>query len=46
VRVDASIGVTELDPREGAEAILARVDQAMREAKLTGRGRWVRYPVA
>jgi diguanylate cyclase (GGDEF)-like protein/PAS domain S-box-containing protein len=46
VRVDASIGVTELDPREGAEGTLARVDQAMREAKLTGRGRWVRYPVA
>ena len=46
VRVDASIGVTELDPREGAEATLARVDQAMREAKLTGRGRWVRYPFA
>jgi diguanylate cyclase (GGDEF)-like protein/PAS domain S-box-containing protein len=45
VRVDASIGVTDLDPKEGVEAILARVDQAMREAKFTGRGRWVRYRV-
>ena len=44
VRVDASIGVTELDPAEGVEATLARVDQAMREAKITGRGRWVRLP--
>jgi diguanylate cyclase (GGDEF)-like protein/PAS domain S-box-containing protein len=46
VRIDASIGITDLDPGEGAEATLARVDQAMREAKLTGRGRFVRYPVA
>ncbi len=45
VRIDASIGITELDPGEGAETTLARVDQAMREAKLSGRGRWVRYPV-
>jgi diguanylate cyclase (GGDEF)-like protein len=43
VRVDASIGVTDLDPDEGVDATLARVDQAMREAKITGRGRWVRY---
>jgi diguanylate cyclase (GGDEF)-like protein/PAS domain S-box-containing protein len=43
VRVDASIGVTELDSQEGVAATLARVDQAMREAKITGRGRWVRY---
>ena len=43
VRVDASIGVTDLDPAEGVDATLARVDQAMREAKITGRGRWVRY---
>jgi diguanylate cyclase (GGDEF)-like protein/PAS domain S-box-containing protein len=43
VRVDASIGITELDPGESAEALLSRVDQAMREAKFTGRGRWVRY---
>ena len=46
VRVDASIGITELDPSEGVEATLARVDQAMREAKVTGRGRWVRYRLA
>jgi diguanylate cyclase (GGDEF)-like protein/PAS domain S-box-containing protein len=43
VRVDASIGITDLDPAEGVDATLARVDQAMREAKFTGRGRWVRY---
>jgi diguanylate cyclase (GGDEF)-like protein len=43
VRIDASIGVTHLDPGESPEATLARVDRAMREAKLTGRGRWVRY---
>lgn len=43
VRVDASIGITDIDPTEAGEATLARVDQAMREAKLTGRGRWVRY---
>ncbi|HEU0171832.1 MAG TPA: diguanylate cyclase [Acidimicrobiales bacterium] len=43
VRVDASIGITELDPSEGVEATLARVDLAMREAKVTGRGRWVRH---
>jgi diguanylate cyclase (GGDEF)-like protein/PAS domain S-box-containing protein len=44
VRVDASIGITELDPTESVDATLARVDRAMREAKLTGRGRWVRHP--
>ena len=43
VQVDASIGITELDPSEGVEAALARVDLAMREAKVTGRGRWVRH---
>ncbi len=43
VHVDASIGITELDPAEGVEATLARVDLAMREAKVTGRGRWVRH---
>ena len=44
VRVDASIGITALDPNESVDTTLARVDQAMREAKVTGRGRWVRYP--
>jgi diguanylate cyclase (GGDEF)-like protein len=43
VRIDASVGVTDVDPGETPEATLARVDRAMREAKLTGRGRWVRY---
>jgi diguanylate cyclase (GGDEF)-like protein/PAS domain S-box-containing protein len=45
VRVDASIGITDLDPAEGVEATLARVDQAMRQAKVSGRGRWVRHHV-
>ncbi|HEX2562981.1 MAG TPA: diguanylate cyclase, partial [Acidimicrobiales bacterium] len=40
VQIDASIGITELDPSEGVEATLARVDLAMREAKVRGRGRW------
>jgi diguanylate cyclase (GGDEF)-like protein/PAS domain S-box-containing protein len=43
VRLDASIGITSLDPDDPAEATLARVDEAMREAKTTGRGRFVRY---
>jgi diguanylate cyclase (GGDEF)-like protein len=43
VRVDASIGITHLDPAEDVEQTLSRVDRAMREAKFTGRGRWVRY---
>jgi diguanylate cyclase (GGDEF)-like protein/PAS domain S-box-containing protein len=43
VNVDASIGITELDPAESVDATLARVDRAMREAKVTGRGRWVRH---
>lgn len=46
VRVDASIGITHLDRTESVDAMLARVDLAMREAKFTGRGRWVRYPLA
>jgi diguanylate cyclase (GGDEF)-like protein/PAS domain S-box-containing protein len=45
VQVDASIGITDLDPTEGVEATLARVDQAMRDAKVSGRGRWVRHRV-
>jgi diguanylate cyclase (GGDEF)-like protein/PAS domain S-box-containing protein len=46
VRVDASIGITHLDRTESVDAMLARVDLAMREAKSAGRGRWVRYPLA
>ena len=41
VQVDASIGITALDPAEPADHTLTRVDLAMREAKFTGRGRWV-----
>jgi len=33
-------GVTDLDRNEGVDATLARVDQAKREAKITGR--WAR----
>ena len=43
VALDASIGITEIDPAEGVDATLARVDRAMREAKVTGRGRWIRH---
>jgi diguanylate cyclase (GGDEF)-like protein len=43
VAVDASIGITDLDPTEGVDATLARVDQAMRTAKVSGRGRWIRH---
>jgi diguanylate cyclase (GGDEF)-like protein/PAS domain S-box-containing protein len=43
VRVDASIGITTLDPHEPVETQLSQVDRAMREAKVTGRGRWIRY---
>lgn len=44
VRLDASIGITDLEPGTPVATILARVDDALREAKSTGRGRVVRYP--
>jgi diguanylate cyclase (GGDEF)-like protein/PAS domain S-box-containing protein len=45
VEVGASIGLTELGPRQPAEAVMARADRALRDAKGLGRGRWVRHPV-
>jgi diguanylate cyclase (GGDEF)-like protein/PAS domain S-box-containing protein len=44
VTITASIGVTELGRSEEPEEILARADQAMREAKALGPGRWVSHP--
>ena len=45
VEVGASIGLTELGHGEPAEAVMARADRALREAKGLGRGRWVRHPL-
>jgi diguanylate cyclase (GGDEF)-like protein/PAS domain S-box-containing protein len=42
IQLDASIGITDVHPGEMVDAILARADDAMRSAKHTGRGRWVR----
>ncbi|HEY3142708.1 MAG TPA: diguanylate cyclase [Acidimicrobiales bacterium] len=43
VIIDASIGVADVRPgTEAADAVLDRADEAMRRAKATGRGRWVR----
>ena len=44
VEVGASIGLTELGPGQAVEAVMARADRALREAKGLGRGRWVRSP--
>jgi diguanylate cyclase (GGDEF)-like protein len=41
VAITASIGVTELGRAEAPDAVLARADLAMREAKALGRARWV-----
>jgi diguanylate cyclase (GGDEF)-like protein/PAS domain S-box-containing protein len=41
VAITASIGVTELGRAEAPDAVLARADLAMREAKVLGRARWV-----
>lgn len=43
VRLDASVGITDLDPGTPVATTLARVDEALREAKSTGRGRVVRH---
>jgi diguanylate cyclase (GGDEF)-like protein/PAS domain S-box-containing protein len=45
VEVGASIGLTGLGPGQTAEAVMARADRALRDAKGFGRGRWVRHPV-
>jgi diguanylate cyclase (GGDEF)-like protein/PAS domain S-box-containing protein len=42
IQLDASIGITAVRPGEMVDAVLARADEAMRSAKHTGRGRWVR----
>jgi diguanylate cyclase (GGDEF)-like protein/PAS domain S-box-containing protein len=42
IRLDASIGIADVHAGEMVDAILARADEAMRSAKHTGRGRWVR----
>ncbi len=44
VTITASVGVTELGRSEEPEDILARADQAMRDAKALGPGRWVSHP--
>ena len=44
VTITASVGVTELGRSEEPEAILARADLAMREAKALGPGLWVSHP--
>ena len=44
VGITVSVGVTELGHSEEPEAILARADLAMREAKAFGPGRWVGSP--
>jgi diguanylate cyclase (GGDEF)-like protein/PAS domain S-box-containing protein len=44
VTITGSIGITELGRSEEPEAILARADTAMREAKSRGRNRWVAHP--
>jgi diguanylate cyclase (GGDEF)-like protein/PAS domain S-box-containing protein len=42
VNLGVSIGVADVHGDEPVGAVLARADEALREAKETGRGRWVR----
>ncbi|MGH9212930.1 MAG: diguanylate cyclase domain-containing protein [Acidimicrobiales bacterium] len=42
VELDVSIGVTEVYGTEPVDAVLVRADAAMRRAKRSGRGRWIR----
>jgi diguanylate cyclase (GGDEF)-like protein/PAS domain S-box-containing protein len=44
VGITVSVGVTELGSSEQPDAILARADAAMREAKALGPGRWAGRP--
>jgi diguanylate cyclase (GGDEF)-like protein len=42
IHLDASIGIADVRPGEMVDAILARADDALRTAKSSGRGRWIR----
>jgi len=43
IRLDVSIGVADVHAGEMVDAVLKRADEAMRAAKQSGRGRWVRH---
>lgn len=45
IHLDVSIGVADVHAGEMVDTVLARADEAMRAAKHTGRGRWVRHRV-
>ncbi|HZA00562.1 MAG TPA: diguanylate cyclase [Acidimicrobiales bacterium] len=44
VTLGASIGLAELVGGQSPEMVISRADEALREAKSLGRGRWVRHP--
>lgn len=45
IQLDVSIGVADVHAGDMVDSVLARADEAMRAAKHTGRGRWVRHRV-